>query len=159
MRLPFRMRIGDMEAFMAKVQRETLLKSVLSTDLYQRKQGKIIRRCTAGAILLAFILASQALYNSVLLDLGTSAKYAVLGVINALGAWLAFRAINYPVFADFLIDVEAEMTKVTWPSWAELWRATIVVLATMFVFSALLFGYDVAWQKFLEMTGVLRLSQ
>ncbi len=153
------MRIGDMEAFMAKVQRETLLKSVFSTDLYQRKQGKIIRRCTAAAIILAFVLASQALYHSVLLDLGTSTAYAVLAVINVLGVWFAFRAINYPVFADFLIDVEAEMTKVTWPSWVELQRATIVVLATMFLFSALLFGYDVAWQKFLEMTGVLRLSQ
>jgi preprotein translocase subunit SecE len=149
-----------MEAFMAKVQRETLLQSVLSTDLYQRKQGKIIRRATAGAIVLAFILASQALYHTVLVDrLGTSTAYAVIAVINVVGAWFAFRAINYPVFADFLIDVEAEMTKVTWPSWVELQRATIVVLATMFIFSALLAGYDIAWQKFLEMTGVLRLSQ
>lgn len=145
---------------MAKAQRETLLKSIVSTDLYQWKQGKVLRRSTAGAIVLACVLASQALYHSVLYDnLGMTGAYWVVAVINVVGAWFAFRAINYPVFADFLIDVESEMAKVTWPTWAELQRATVVVLATMFLFSALLFGYDIAWQKFLEITGVLRLSQ
>ena len=144
---------------MAKVQRETLLKSVVSTEIYQRKQGRLIRGCTAGAIFLAFVLASQALYHSVLLDIGTTTAYAVVTILCLAGAWFAFRAVNYPVFADFLIDVESEMTKVTWPSWGELQRATIVVLATMFLFSALLFGYDIAWQQFLEMAGVLRVAQ
>ncbi len=158
---------------MAKVQRETLLKCFVSTDIYQWKQGKVIRRSTAGAIVLACLLASQAFYHSVLYDMGTTGSvlpfvpgaiqqipfgYWVVALINLLGLWVAFRAINYPEFADFLIDVESEMTKVTWPSWAELQRATVVVLGTMFVFSALLFGYDLAWQKFLELTGVLRLS-
>ena len=143
---------------MAKVQRETMLASMVSADLYQRKQGKIVRRCTAGAILLGFILAGQAFYNSVLIDFGSDASYYIVAGIYLLGAWFAFRVINYPVFADFLIDVETEMSKVTWRSWAELQRATVVVLVTMFMFSALLFGYDIAWQWFLTATGVLRLA-
>ena len=157
---------------MAKVQRETLLKSVVSTEIYQWKQGKVIRRSTAGAIVLACVLASQAFYQSVLYGLPPTGAYLpmlpaslrqvpigywVVGLIDVIGAWIAFRAINYPVFADFLIEVESEMTKVTWPTWSELQRATVVVLGTMFIFSALLFGYDIAWQKFLELTGVLRL--
>jgi preprotein translocase subunit SecE len=158
---------------MAKDKRETFLKCAFSTDLYQWKQGKVIRRSTAGAIVLACVLACQALFQAVLYELGPTGKYFpflpaslrqlplgywVVGAISLIGAWLAFRAINYPVFADFLIEVESEMTKVTWPSWAELQRATVVVLGTMFIFSALLFGYDIAWQKFLELTGVLRLT-
>jgi preprotein translocase subunit SecE len=144
---------------MAKVQRETLLKSFVSTDLYQWKQGKVLRRCTWGAIVLACLLASQALYHSVLYEnMGTTSAYWVVGAIVVIGVWVGFRAINHPPFADFLIDVESEMTKVTWPSWSELQRATIVVLVTMLLFSILLFGYDIAWQKFLELTGVLRLS-
>jgi len=158
---------------MAKAQRETLLKCMLSTELYQWKQGRVLRRATAGAIVLAFLLASQALYHSVLYDLGQTGAwfpflpasiqqwpvgYWLAGLMGLVGLWVAFRAVNYPEFADFLIDVESEMTKVTWPTWAELQRATVVVLGTMFIFSALLFGYDVAWQKFLELTGVLRLS-
>ncbi len=143
---------------MAKVQRETLLKSIVSTDIYQRKQGRVLRRCTAGAIVLVCVLASQALYHSVLLDLSGPWAYGAVVAFNVVGLWFAYRAINYPVFADFLIDVESEMMKVTWPSWAELQRATIVVLATMFIFSLLLFGYDIAWKAFLELTGVLRLA-
>jgi preprotein translocase subunit SecE len=145
---------------MAKARRETLLSSLVSTEIYQWKQGKVLRRSTAGAILLAFVLASQALYHSVLYDnLGTTSATAVYAAIVVVGAWVAFRVINYPMFADFLIDVESEMAKVTWPSWADLQRATVVVLGTMFVFSVLLFGYDIAWQKFLEVAGVLRTSQ
>jgi preprotein translocase subunit SecE len=154
----FWIRSGDLEGFMAKVERDTLLNSIVSTEIYQRRQGKIVRRSTGGVILLGFVLASQALYYSVLFDLGTTKAYWIVGAIIAVGAWLAFRIINHPPFAEFLIDVEAEMTKVTWPSWAELQRATVVVLATMFIFSILLFGYDIIWTKVLEWVGVLRLS-
>jgi preprotein translocase subunit SecE len=158
---------------MAKVQRETFVQGLFSSGVYQWKQGKVLRRSTAGAIVLTCVLASQALYHSVLYDLGTVGSvlpslpatfrqmplgYLIVAVMNLVGVWLAFRAINYPVFADFLIDVESEMTKVTWPTWAELQRATVVVLGTMFIFSALLFGYDIAWQKLLELTTVLKLS-
>ena len=142
---------------MAKAQRETALKSLFSADLYQWKQGKVLRRSTGAAIVLAFVLASQALYHSALYGSGSTGTW-VVGVLNVAGVWLAFRAINYPVFADFLIDVESEMAKVTWPTWNELWRATVVVLGTMFVFGALLFGYDVVWKVLLEFVGVLRLS-
>jgi len=158
---------------MAKVQRETLMQSIMSTGLYQWKQGKILRRSTGAAIFLAVLIAGQTLQNTVLYELGTTGSrmgflppwlrqipfgYWIVGLLDIVGGWVAFRLINYQVFADFLIDVELEMTKVTWPSWAELRRATVVVLGTMFIFSALLLGYDVAWKVLLEFTGVLRLK-
>lgn len=158
---------------MAKVRRETLWDSFLSADVYQWKQGKVVRRSTAAAIVLGFLLLSQSLFQSVLYDLGTFGSrfgvqtggiatlpvgYLVIGLLNLVGIWLAFRLINYPVFADFLIDVEAEMAKVSWPSWAELRRATLMVLGVMFIISVLLVVYDVVWQTILEFTGVLRLK-
>ncbi len=33
-----------------------------------------------------------------------------------VGLWLCFRLVNMPRFADFLIAVEAEMNKVSWPT-------------------------------------------
>ena len=60
-----------------------------------------------------------------------------------IGIWVAFRLINYPVFGDFLIAVEAEMNKVSWPSKTELYRATIVVLVVMFVMAGSIFLFDV----------------
>ena len=40
-----------------------------------------------------------------------------------VGVWLGYRLVNIPRFADFLIAVEAEMNKVSWPSRGELIRS------------------------------------
>ncbi len=76
--------------------------------------------------------------------------------VAALGAWICFRMVNVPRFADFLISVEAEIDKVTWASKAELYRATVVVISTMFFLGAVLFSYDVFWQWFFKLIGFLR---
>ena len=68
----------------------------------------------------------------------------------------AYRIVNYPVFADFLVDVEGELAKVSWPATDELRRATVVVLVVMLLLSFVLFSYDVIWQQILRWIGVLR---
>jgi preprotein translocase subunit SecE len=62
--------------------------------------------------------------------------------VGLLGAWAAFRVVNIPSFADFLISVEAEMNKVSWPSRGELYRASLVVIVVIFLLTAILFAYD-----------------
>ena len=59
-----------------------------------------------------------------------------------------------PRFADFLIAVEAEMNKVSWPTRPELVRAVFVVLFTVFFMAAVLFGYDVVWKTVFGLLGV-----
>jgi preprotein translocase subunit SecE len=87
-------------------------------------------------------------------------RYLVPMAIVFGGFWLAFRAVNVPQFADFLIAVEAEMNKVSWPSRAEMFRSTIVVIVTIFGLAIVLFGYDLTWQVILRAIGVLpRLTQ
>ena len=53
-----------------------------------------------------------------------------------------------PAFADFLIAVEAEMNKVSWPSRGELFRASVVVLFTIIALALLLYAYDFLWRAF-----------
>jgi preprotein translocase subunit SecE len=55
-----------------------------------------------------------------------------------------------PTFADFLISVEGEMNKVSWPSRSELFRASLVVILVIFFLAALLFGYDFILGEFLQ---------
>ena len=62
---------------------------------------------------------------------------------SATASWAAFRIVQLPSFADFLISVEGEMNKVSWPSRGELFRASLVVMVVIFFLSALLFAYDV----------------
>jgi preprotein translocase subunit SecE len=73
-----------------------------------------------------------------------------LGVLLAAVAWTSYRLVNLPAFADFLIAVEAEMNKVSWPTRLELFRSSIVVLIMMFAFGLFLAGCDVFWKLLLS---------
>jgi preprotein translocase subunit SecE len=75
---------------------------------------------------------------------GSARSLALVGLV-LLGLWVAFRIVNVPRFADFLISVEAEMNKVSWPSKTELWRATAVVIFVIFALSFILFMFDAIW--------------
>ena len=68
-----------------------------------------------------------------------------LSGLLALGAWICFRVVNIPRFADFLIAVESEMTKVSWPSRDEVVRSSAVVIFLIFALAAILAGYDLFW--------------
>ena len=62
------------------------------------------------------------------------------GLLVLFGWWVCYRVVNVPSFADFLIAVEAEMNKVSWPSRAELFRASLVVLVVIITIVVLLYG-------------------
>jgi len=70
------------------------------------------------------------------------AKYVLPMIALGIGAWAAFRVVNIPRFAEFLISVENEMGKVSWPSRGELFRASLVVLVVIFLLTTILFTYD-----------------
>lgn len=54
------------------------------------------------------------------------------GVIFCLGLF-THRILNRPFLADLLIETEAEMQKVTWPSWSEVVQGTIAVTGMVIV--------------------------
>lgn len=83
-------------------------------------------------------------------------RYGIPLTLFALGLWFAFRIVHYPRFADFLISVDAEMDKVSWPSRQDLFRNTVVVITTMFFLGAVLFAYDVFWVWLFQSIGILR---
>ena len=70
-------------------------------------------------------------------------RYFIPLAVLAVGLWASFRIVQMPAFADFLISVEGEMNKVSWPSRGELFRASLVVILVIFFLAALLFAYDV----------------
>jgi preprotein translocase SecE subunit len=63
--------------------------------------------------------------------------------------WVAWRVVNWPTFADFLIATEAEMNKVSWTTRKRLVQDTIVVLVTVFLLTVFLFLIDILWIKVL----------
>ena len=59
-------------------------------------------------------------------------------------------------FVDFLRDVRNEIRKVTWPTWDELKKATLVIVAFVAVLGFVIGVMDTALQ-FLLVTSVARL--
>jgi preprotein translocase subunit SecE len=58
--------------------------------------------------------------------------------------------VNVPRFAEFLIAVEGEMAKVSWPSTGEVVRSSVVIIFMIFALTAILFLYDLFWRVLLR---------
>jgi preprotein translocase subunit SecE len=117
---------------------------------YKRSQGRIARLTTFYALVVIVVLGCWRMsqYYS---DQAPLLHYYVPLAFMAIGLWISFRVVQMPAFADFLISVEGEMNKVSWPSRSELFRATVVVILVVFFLAALLFAYDAA------LTWILRI--
>ncbi len=120
---------------------EAVVRELFSLGLYKRNQGRIARQATFAALALLIALGAWA-FSTYFEHHGPTFKYYIPLAIVAVGLWASFRVVHIPAFADFLISVEGEMNKVSWPSRAELFRASVVVILVIFFLAALLFGYD-----------------
>ena len=88
-------------------------------------------------------------------------RFTVPLLLVAASLWLAYRIVNFPVFADFLIATEAEMNKVSWTTRKRLVQDTIVVLTSVVLLTAFLFVVDILWGWLLSSRyiGVLKVDQ
>ena len=83
-----------------------------------------------------------------------SGNFAFGMVLAAVGLWFSYRVVNYSKFADFLISVQAELNKVTWPSREQLWRATAVVIFVIFAMALFLYLFDIIWTFLFQLLGI-----
>ena len=132
-----------------------LLAELFHAGLYKPTQGKIVRQATFVALVGFWAWACYELRN-VLLTEWPSMQYALPIALLIAGGWICYRAVNYPRFADFLIAVQAEMNKVSWPSQQELVRSSIVVIFVIFLLATMMFGFDVLWMSLFRWIGVLK---
>jgi len=119
--------------------------------LYKKTQGRIARQLTFAAILLAVAIGCWRLSVLLMDSTNSGLRYGLPLVLLAVGCWVAFRLVNLPKFADFLIGVEAEMAKVSWPTRAELVRSSAVVMVVIFGLAFVLAVYDLFWNWFLHL--------
>lgn len=130
---------------------------VLSFSVYKRNQGRVTRQVTFAALavivglgiwrlsqLLALQFGGDSSLSAGGADLGV-VRFLVPGVLLALGLWLCYRAVNIPKFADFLIAVESEVAKVSWPTADDVVRSSAVIIFLIFALAAILAAYDLFW--------------
>ncbi len=119
-------------------------RDLFQPGLYKRTQGKYVRQATFAALAVVVLLAAWRF--SEIYSEKPSTAYGGATVIAVVGLWLSFRLVNLPKFADFLIAVEADMGKVSWPTRKELFRGSVVVIFTIVSLGFILIGYDLFWQ-------------
>lgn len=135
---------------------------------YKPNQGRLVRRLTMLGVLIVVgtginsLLESKALSGNwivripftlnllkedhrLAVTLLPDIRYTAPLLLIALGIWFAWRVVNYPTFADFLIATEAELNKVSWVSRKRLIQDTVVVLIFLMIFTAFLLAVDSLW--------------
>lgn len=139
---------------------------------HKRSLGVRVRRLTIMGILLVGVTGAWSLSNQGVIPdkwvlqmpfgmqpflVMTGAKTGVLVLIVLASLWVAFRAVNVPSFAEFLIATEAEMNKVSWSTRKRLAQDTVVVLVTTLIMTLFLLVVDLFWGWLLsrQTVGVL----
>ena len=134
----------------------SFLGEIFQFGFYKASQGRITRQVTLATLWGTFAIGCWRLFLALYQWTPMWQWIVPLGIL-ALGVWISFRVVNYPRFADFLIAVEAEMNKVSWPSRTELIRSSIVVIFVIFSLAIILFSYDLLWRfLFKEVLVILK---
>jgi preprotein translocase SecE subunit len=133
----------------------------MSGASYKRSLGLRARRLTILGILLIGgsgvyslwtqgtlpenLTLSMPFENMTQITILPDAKVTVPLLLMSFSLWFAWRAVNVPSFAEFLIATEAEMNKVSWTPKKRLGQDTVVVLTTLLLMTLFLLVVDVFW--------------
>lgn len=126
---------------------------------YKKDQGRMARMAAywSLAILLYYGCTSlhtelSALFPSLgepiagfrlpVLGMDLSPALIITVLVLGTGLWLLFRWQNTPKQADLLIETEAELKKVTWPTLDEAINGSVVVILCVAFLMAFLAGAD-----------------
>jgi preprotein translocase SecE subunit len=118
-------------------------------------QGRIVRICV---MVLAALIAADLGYTGAYAAFATytgdaagagAGRQLTLGIIYGVLALAALvvglgAAGPHPRAVQFLIEVQDEMSKVTWPKIGELWRSTLVVALGIALIAGIVFLTDLA---------------
>jgi len=133
------------------------LGNLARTGVYKPMQGWYVRVYTAVGLGSIAAAGAWRVYDTSK-EYPTYWHYGLTTTFALVLAWLIFRIVHFPPFAEFLIATEAEMNKVSWTSKDDLFRATTVVLTTVLIMAVFLFLVDTLWTYLLQWIGVLQFT-
>ncbi len=129
----------------------SLIPELFRFGLYKPTQGRMVRQVTFLAIALVVAFGCFSLSTGVLGGRDQPVRVGVPLAVWLVLCWVAFRVVNIPRFADFLISVESELEKVVWPGRKQVLQSTVVVIFTMLFLGLFLFGVDMVWRWFFSL--------
>jgi len=123
-------------------------------EIYKKGQGTVARALSAVALGAVAVFGCAALYDRLssygwasdagVRLFGTLLNWnVIICAVFILGcAALVAMLLNHKRFVDYLINSEAELRKVSWPTRAELKRQATVVIVALALFGVMLFVVD-----------------
>ncbi len=123
-------------------------------EIYKRSQGRYTRIGSGLGWGAVAVLGCMVLYRqldaldiaSPQIDMWVKTMIPV-GLLVGLGVFI-FWLLNRPSVADFMIEAEGEMKKVSWSSRKEIMVSTTVVIAVVVILAAFLGAADLLFSMF-----------
>lgn len=161
---------NQVQRFLEKIEEQ----GWFATGSYKPNQGRLVRRLTFLGIVIVVVSGIYHFWPAIMrgmtgnwtwpmpfvdthnLVLATMPGLVITTLVALVGLWFAWRAVNAPAAADFLISTSAEMQKVSWATRPQIVRDTIVVLVVTALLSAFLLFMDLFWVVLLRFFGVLK---
>jgi preprotein translocase subunit SecE len=121
--------------------------------IYKEGQGKWARVLVVTGVALGAVYGVVSLHESLpsygqfplpVLNWSFDYRFLIEGPILIAALAFAVWLFNHPPAADFLIDTETELRKVTWPSRKEEINNSIVVVVTVVIIGAFVLSWDLA---------------
>jgi preprotein translocase SecE subunit len=116
---------------------------------YKPNQGRRVRLTAAVTVAALAALTAMEVYVW-LTGYGVELRLAVPLVALAAIVVGGLYALNLPVLAEFLIDAESELAKVSWPSRQQVLGSTGTVLVVVLILAMFLVGMDMLVGLFLR---------
>ena len=130
--------------------------------LYKRGQGYWTRLGTglgAGAVILFiswFVFEQISVFQS--LSSHRAGRFGIAAGVAGVLSLLAWWLMNRPKHAQFLIDTDSELKKVSWAGWTELIASTRIVVFFMLLIALALFIFDTQFHAFFASIDVFMLK-
>jgi len=138
----------------------------LMPEIHKEGQGVVVRRMAFWLLVALIVWGGQSLYTWLISTFEISKKllfedgghhdgfeipvldqrfdvgFLIAWGVVGLGTWLVFWFLNRAKSADFLIETNEELRKVTWPSWPDAKNSSVIVLVFVVFLACLLWGSD-----------------
>ena len=134
---------------------------------YKPEQGRMARMAAFWSLALLLLFGCTFLHDTLagyvdalqdpiggleipIVSIGLTGAFLISALLFLGGILWLYSYMNRPKVADFLIEVETEMRKVTWPTLEQVINASIVVVITVAVLMGFLAGSDYVLGRLVE---------
>lgn len=118
----------------------------MSLKIYKRGQGYYTRLWSALTTFAIVVIGCVVLWNRLRGTDNPWIEFLIPAGVCAAFGYLIFWLVNKPNVADFMIQAEGEIKKVSWSSKKEIVASTTIVICVVFLMAILLLCADLLFQ-------------